>query len=63
MQGTILSVDVSEGEEVSSGDVVCVLEAMKMENDITADVGGEVTEVPISEGDSVDMGDVLLVLE
>jgi len=63
MQGTILSVDVSEGEEVSSGDVVCVLEAMKMENDITADVGGEVTEVPIAEGDSVDMGDVLLVLE
>jgi acetyl-CoA/propionyl-CoA carboxylase biotin carboxyl carrier protein len=40
-----------------------VLEAMKMENDITADVGGEVTEVPITEGDSVDMGDVLLVLE
>ncbi|ERH13234.1 MAG: acetyl/propionyl-CoA carboxylase, alpha subunit [halophilic archaeon J07HB67] len=63
MQGTILSVDVSEGDDVSSGDVVCVLEAMKMENDITADVGGEVTEVPIAEGDSVDMGDVLLVLE
>jgi acetyl-CoA/propionyl-CoA carboxylase biotin carboxyl carrier protein len=63
MQGTILSVDVSEGDEVSPGDVVCVLEAMKMENDITADVGGEVTEVPIAEGDSVDMGDVLLVLE
>ncbi|MFB6242820.1 MAG: acetyl-CoA carboxylase biotin carboxylase subunit [Halobaculum sp.] len=63
MQGTILSVDVSEGDEVAPGDVVCVLEAMKMENDVTADMGGTVTEVPVAEGDSVDMGDVLLVLE
>ena len=63
MQGTILSVEVEEGEEVASGDVVCVLEAMKMENDITAPVGGTVTEVAISEGESVDMGDPLVVIE
>ena len=63
MQGTLLSVEVSEGDEVAPGDVVCVLEAMKMENDITADAGGTVTDVPVAEGDSVDMGDVLLVLE
>ncbi|MEZ3116444.1 acetyl-CoA carboxylase biotin carboxylase subunit [Halobaculum sp. MBLA0147] len=63
MQGTILSVDVEVGDEVAPGDVVCVLEAMKMENDVTADMGGTVTEVPVGEGDSVDMGDVLLVLE
>jgi acetyl-CoA/propionyl-CoA carboxylase biotin carboxyl carrier protein len=63
MQGTILSVDVEEGDEVAPGDVVCVLEAMKMENDVTADMGGTVSEVLVGDGDSVDMGDVLLVLE
>jgi len=63
MQGTILDVTVSEGDEVASGDVVCVLEAMKMENDVVADRGGTVTEVAVAEGDSVDMGDVLVVIE
>ena len=63
MQGTILSVDVGEGDEVSAGDVVCVLEAMKMENDVVAERGGTVTSVHVGEGDSVDMGDVLIVLE
>jgi acetyl-CoA/propionyl-CoA carboxylase biotin carboxyl carrier protein len=63
MQGTILSVDVAEGDEVAAGDVVCVLEAMKMENDVVADKGGVVSRVVVGEGDSVDMGDVLVVLE
>jgi acetyl-CoA/propionyl-CoA carboxylase biotin carboxyl carrier protein len=63
MQGTILSVDVDEGDEVSAGDVVCVLEAMKMENDVVAERGGTVASVHVGEGDSVDMGDVLVVLE
>jgi acetyl-CoA/propionyl-CoA carboxylase biotin carboxyl carrier protein len=63
MQGTILEVAVSEGDEVESGDVLCVLEAMKMENDVVAERAGTVTEVAISEGDSVDMGDRLFVLE
>ncbi len=63
MQGTILSVDVEEGDEVEAGDVVCVLEAMKMENDVVADRGGTVTQVLVSEGDSVDMGDPLVVVE
>jgi acetyl-CoA/propionyl-CoA carboxylase biotin carboxyl carrier protein len=63
MQGTILSVTVAEGDEVQPGDVVCVLEAMKMENDVVAERGGTVTSVPISAGDSVDMGDTLVVLE
>ncbi|WP_435358899.1 acetyl-CoA carboxylase biotin carboxylase subunit [Haloarchaeobius sp. DFWS5] len=63
MQGTILSVEVGEGDEVSSGDVLCVLEAMKMENDIVASRGGTVSQIAISEGQSVDMGDVLVVLE
>ncbi|MFA9517528.1 acetyl-CoA carboxylase biotin carboxylase subunit [Halopenitus sp. H-Gu1] len=63
MQGTILSVDVAEDDEVGAGDVVCVLEAMKMENDVVAERGGTVSSVHVSEGDSVDMGDVLVVLE
>jgi acetyl-CoA/propionyl-CoA carboxylase biotin carboxyl carrier protein len=63
MQGTILEVNVAEGDEVAAGDVVCVLEAMKMENDVVAASGGTVASVPIKEGDSVDMGDTLIVLE
>jgi len=63
MQGTILDVAVSEGDEVSAGDVVLVLEAMKMENDIEAPVSGTVTEVAVAEGESVDMGDLLVVVE
>ncbi|MEA5387484.1 acetyl-CoA carboxylase biotin carboxylase subunit [Haloarculaceae archaeon H-GB11] len=63
MQGTILSVNVAEGEEVDAGDVLCVLEAMKMENDIVAERGGTVEQVAISEGESVDMGDLLFVLD
>ena len=63
MQGTILSVDVAEGDDVAAGDVVCVLEAMKMENDVVAERGGEVTQVFVEAGDSVDMEDPLVVLE
>ena len=63
MQGTILSVEVSEGEEVAPGDVLLVLEAMKMENDVVASQGGTVTRVEVSEGDSVDMGDTLVIIE
>ena len=63
MQGTILSVEVAAGDDVAAGDVVLVLEAMKMENDVVAESGGTVAEVLVSEGESVDMGDPLVVLE
>jgi acetyl-CoA/propionyl-CoA carboxylase biotin carboxyl carrier protein len=63
MQGTILSVDVEEGDEVSPGDVILVLEAMKMENDVVAERGGTVSQILVSEGESVDMGNTLVVLE
>ena len=63
MQGTVLEVNVGEGDEVESGDVVVVLEAMKMENDIVAEFGGAVKQVPVEEGQSVDQGDVLVVLD
>ncbi len=62
MQGTILSAEVEEGEEVESGDVLCVLEAMKMENDVVASSGGVVEQVLVGEGESVDMGDTLVVI-
>ena len=63
MQGTILEVNVEGGDTVSPGDVICVLEAMKMENDVIAETGGTVTEIAVGEGDSVDQGDPLVVLE
>jgi len=63
MQGTILEVNVGEGTEVAAGDVLCVLEAMKMENDIVAEYGGTITEIAVSEGESVDMGDLLFVID
>jgi len=63
MQGTILSTEVVPGDDIAAGDVVCVLEAMKMENDVVASTGGTVASVPVAEGDSVDMGDTLVVLE
>jgi acetyl-CoA/propionyl-CoA carboxylase, biotin carboxylase, biotin carboxyl carrier protein len=63
MQGTILGVEVEVGDEVDAGDVLVVLEAMKMENDIVASRGGTVSQIAVEEGQSVDMGDTLVVLE
>ena len=63
MQGTILDIEVEVGDEVAAGDVLVVLEAMKMENDIVASSGGTVTDIAVEEDQSVDMGDVLVVLE
>ncbi|ELY62097.1 acetyl-CoA carboxylase biotin carboxylase subunit [Natronolimnohabitans innermongolicus] len=63
MQGTILDIEVEEGDEVAAGDVLVVLEAMKMENDIVASKGGTVTDIAVEEDQSVDMGDTLVVLE
>ncbi|MFU8869591.1 acetyl-CoA carboxylase biotin carboxylase subunit [Natronococcus sp.] len=63
MQGTILDVEVEVGDEVEAGDVLVVLEAMKMENDVVASRGGTVSQIAVEEGESVDMGDTLVVLE
>ncbi|WP_394742414.1 acetyl-CoA carboxylase biotin carboxylase subunit [Natronococcus roseus] len=63
MQGTILGVEVEVGDEVEAGDVLVVLEAMKMENDIVASRGGTVSQIAVEEGESADMGDTLVVLE
>ena len=63
MQGTILQVMVEEGQTVASGDVVCILEAMKMENHIVATRDGTVSSLPISAGQVVDTGRTLAVIE
>jgi acetyl-CoA/propionyl-CoA carboxylase biotin carboxyl carrier protein len=63
LQGTVLKVAVEEGAEVEQGDLVCVIEAMKMENEIAAHRSGKVTSLGISEGAAVSSGDTLLVIE
>jgi len=54
---------VEVGQEVSEGDAVVVLEAMKMENNINADKSGTVSEVRIGPGDTVGAGDVIVVID
>jgi acetyl-CoA/propionyl-CoA carboxylase biotin carboxyl carrier protein len=63
MQGTIIKVLVAVGDEVEAGQPVCVLEAMKMENNISAGKTGKVTVVRVSPGDTVGSGDVVVVIE
>jgi acetyl-CoA/propionyl-CoA carboxylase biotin carboxyl carrier protein len=63
MQGTIVKVEVVVGDTVAVGQTVCVLEAMKMENNITAEAAGTVTEVKVAPGDAVGAGDVVVVIE
>ena len=63
MQGTIVKVLVEAGQSVAAGDPVVVLEAMKMENQITAEKSGTVAKVHVKAGDTVGAGDVLVVVE
>lgn len=63
MQGTIVKVLVEVGQEVTEGEAVVVLEAMKMENNINADKAGSVVEVKVSPGDTVGAGDIVIVIE
>ena len=62
MPGNILRVNVKAGDAVKSGTVLCVLEAMKMENEIPAPKDGTVAQVVVSKGASVNAGDVLVTL-
>lgn len=60
MAGKIVSVKVKKGDRVKLGEVLCTLEAMKMENEITATRSGVIEEVNVSEGIAVNEGDVLI---
>ena len=63
LQGTVLKVAVEKGAQVEAGALICVIEAMKMENEITAHRSGKVEELPISEGASISAGDPIAVVK
>ena len=62
MQGTILDVKVKVGDVVKAGDTVCILEAMKLENEIKANCGGKVLEIKANKGQTVNAKDPLIIL-
>jgi len=62
MQGTVLSVAVEAGQEVAEGDVICIIEAMKMENEVTAHTGGTISAVNVEAGQSVAADEVIAVI-
>ncbi|MEM3696732.1 MAG: biotin/lipoyl-containing protein [Candidatus Bathyarchaeia archaeon] len=62
MTGKILSIKVKKGEQVKAGQVLCILEAMKMENEIAAPKSGAVQEILVSEGSSVSEGEALFII-
>lgn len=62
MPGTILDVKVSVGQSVKKGDTLCVLEAMKMENDIPASSDGVIASINVQKGATVNANDVLITL-
>ena len=62
MPGKILSIAVKKGQEVKEGDLILVLEAMKMENEIFCGRGGTVKEIPVNEGATVNTGDTMAIV-
>ncbi|NCC81066.1 MAG: biotin/lipoyl-binding protein, partial [Clostridia bacterium] len=62
MPGKIFKIVKKVGDTVAEGDVVMILEAMKMENEITTGVAGTVKQIPVAEGQAVNPGDVLFVI-
>ena len=62
MQGTVLAVEVEEGDEVEPGEVICIVEAMKMENEVRAHRAGRVRELSVASGQPVRTGQVICVV-
>jgi len=63
MAGTIIRINVKAGDPVKKGDVLLVLEAMKMENDVMASADGKIRSVDVTEGATINAGDALITLE
>jgi acetyl-CoA/propionyl-CoA carboxylase biotin carboxyl carrier protein len=63
LQGTVLKVAVEQGATVEEGDLICVIEAMKMENEIAAHRSGKLTQLNVTQGAAVSSGDILAVIE
>jgi acetyl-CoA/propionyl-CoA/long-chain acyl-CoA carboxylase, biotin carboxylase, biotin carboxyl carrier protein len=63
LQGTVLKVAVEKGADVDEGALVCVIEAMKMENEITAPAAGKIEELNVSEGGAINSGDTIAVIK
>lgn len=61
--GTIFTISVKEGDQVINGDVLLILEAMKMENEIVATKNGVIREIKVKQGASVNVGDILVTIE
>jgi biotin carboxyl carrier protein len=61
--GKITSVNVKVGDAVQEGDVLCLIESMKMENPILAPVAGTITQIGISVGDAVETGALVAIIE
>jgi acetyl-CoA/propionyl-CoA carboxylase biotin carboxyl carrier protein len=63
MHGTVLTVPVAEGDEVAAGEVICIVEAMKMENEVHAHRAGTVRNLSLEAGQSVTTGQVICTIE
>lgn len=63
MPGSILEIKANVGDKVAAGEALIILEAMKMENEVTADQGGIIKAVKVAVGDSVEADDLLIELE
>jgi glutaconyl-CoA decarboxylase len=61
--GKITSVNVKAGDKVAEGDILCMLESMKMENPILAPVAGTVTKIELSAGQVVEAGELVAIIE
>jgi biotin carboxyl carrier protein len=63
MPGTVLDIKVNVGDSVSANQVVIILEAMKMENEIVTPNGGKVSSINVAKGDTVNSGDVMITVQ
>ena len=63
MQGTVLRVLAENGQTIDEGQVICIVEAMKMENEVAAHRAGTLTELHVADGDTVEANQVIAVVE